>query len=324
MKAFFRSEYGPPDVLRLREVDRPVPAAGEVLVRVRASSINQADLDYLTGTPFITRMGTGIPKPKHAGLGLDVAGVVEEVGAGVTRFAPGDAVFGDLTEHGFGAFAEFACAPASAFAPMPAGLTFEEAATVPQSATLALQGLRGFGRAVRAGHRVLVNGASGCVGPFAVQIAKARGAHVTGVASPTKQDLVRELGADEALDYTRVDVTRGPGYDWILDVAGNHSIRAWRRVLEPGGTYVMVGGPTGRIFGGLVTGTLLSLAGTRRSGLLVWWKPFAPADVATITALLEARTIAPRIDRVFRLDEVPEALRYMAARRARGKLVISI
>ncbi|CAN5686340.1 NAD(P)-dependent alcohol dehydrogenase [soil metagenome] len=324
MKAIVRSEYGPPDVVELREIDRPSVGDGALLVRVGASSINQADLDYLTGRPLMTRMSTGLRKPKDRGLGLDVAGEVEAVGAHVTRFKPGDEVFGDMTEHGFGAFAEYVAAPERAFAPKPIGLTFDQAATVPQSAILALQGLRGFGRTAGQGQRVLVNGASGSVGPFAVQLAKARGAHVTGVCRTAKVDMVRSLGADQVIDYSAQDVTRGERYDWILDVAGNHSIRDWRRALEPGGTYVMVGGPAGRILAGLVAGPLLSLAGSRRSGLMLWWKPFRQEDVATLTEVLESGAVVPLIDRTFPLDDVADGLRYVQDGHARGKVVISV
>ena len=215
-----------------------------MLVRVRAASLNQADLDYLLGKPFLTRMGTGLRTPRNRGLGLDVAGQVEAVGRDVTTFQPGDEVFGDLTAFGYGAFAEYACAPEDAWAHKPASLTFEEAATIPQAAILALQGLK-RGERIEPGDRVLVNGASGNVGPFAVQIAKAFGAHVTGVCSTAKMDMVRGLGADEVIDYTREDYTRsGQRYDWIVDVAGNRSILECRRALKPGGVYVMVGGPT--------------------------------------------------------------------------------
>ncbi len=208
MKAIRRDRYGPPDILELSDIEKPVAKADEVLVRVRAASLNQADLDYLLGKPFLTRMGTGLRTPTNLGLGLDVAGQVEAVGTDVTAFQPGDEVFGDLTECGYGAFAEYACAPEHAWAHKPANLTFEEAATIPQAAILALQGLK-RGERIKPGSRVLVNGASGNVGPFAVQIAKAFGAHVTGVCSADKMDMVRGLGVDEVIDYTREDYTRG-------------------------------------------------------------------------------------------------------------------
>ncbi len=324
MKAIRRDRYGPPDILELNEVEKPVPKSDEVLVRIRASSLNQADLDYLLGKPFLTRMGTGLRTPGNRGLGLDAAGQVEAVGPDVTAFQPGDDVFGDLTAFGYGAFAEYACAPERAWARMPAGLTFEEAATIPQAAILALQGLK-RGERLGSGTRVLINGASGNVGPFAVQIAKAFGAHVTGVCSTAKLDMVRGLGADEVIDYTREDYTRrGQRYDWIVDVAGNRSILECRRALKPGGTYVMVGGPTGRIVGALLLGPLISRAGSRTMGLMLWWKVFRNEDVTLLKELIAARKISPVIDRRYPLADVPEGLRYLQGGHARGKVVITV
>lgn len=324
MKAIVRSVYGSPDVLELAEVALPTVAADGVLVRVRAASLNAADLDYLYGRPFLTKLGTGLRSPRNRGLGLDAAGVVEAVGAEVTRFAPGDAVFGDLTQYGYGAFAEYACAPERAWQPMPGGMTFEGAATIPQAAILALQSLQGR-RRIGPGDRVLVNGASGNVGPFAVQIAKAFGARVTGVCRTDKVDFVRGLGVDDVLDYTRDDYTRmGRRWDWIVDVAGNRSILEIRHALKPRGVYRMVGGPTTRIFGALVLGPLVSLAGSRSMGLAMNWQPFKPSDVAILTGLIEAGTLTPVIDRTYPLSEVPDALRYLDEGRARGKIVITI
>ncbi len=324
MKAIRRDRYGPPDILELSEVEKPVPKNDEVLVRIRASSLNQADLDYLLGKPFLTRMGTGLRTPGNRGLGLDAAGQVEAVGPDVTAFQPGDDVFGDLTAFGYGAFAEYACAPEHAWARMPAGLTFEEAATIPQAAILALQGLK-RGEQIRPGSRVLVNGASGNVGPFAVQIAKAFGAHVTGVCSTAKMDMVRGLGADEVIDYTREDYTQGgQRYDWIVDVAGNRSILECRRALKPGGAYVMVGGPTSRILGALLLGPLISLAGSSKMGLMLWWKVFNKEDVVILNELIGAGRIRPFIDRRYPLADVPEALRYLQGGHARGKVVITV
>jgi NADPH:quinone reductase-like Zn-dependent oxidoreductase len=324
MRAIRRERYGSPDVLELREVETPAVGDGDVLVRVRAASLNQADLDYLYGRPLVTRFGTGFRVPRNVGLGLDAAGHVESVGRGVTAFAPGDAVFGDLTSFGWGAFAELACAPERAWARVPEGLPLETAATIPQAAIIALQGLRG-GRPVRPGDGVLVNGASGNVGPFAVQIAKAWGAHVTGVASPGKLDLVRELGADEVFDYTIDDhTTVRPRFDRIIDIAANRSITANRRALRPGGTYVMVGGPGPRILDGLVRGPLVSLAGSRTMGLCLWWKPFDPPDVAVLLDLVGSGAIRPVIDRRYPLERTADALRHLDAKRARGKIVITI
>ena len=325
MKAIVRSEYGSPDVLELADVDMPAVGEDGVLVRVRAASLNAADLDYLYGKPLLTRMGTGLRRPRNRGLGLDAAGQVEAVGRDVTHGEAGGRGLRGPDRARLRRLCRVACAPERAWAPKPAGMTFEEAATVPQAAILALQGLRGRGRRVQAGQRVLVNGASGNVGPFAVQIAKAFGAEVTGVCSTGKMDLVRELGADHVIDYTREDVSRGGRrYDWIVDVAGNHPILGWRRALRPGGTYVMVGGPTSRILAALVLGPVVSLAGSRKMGLMLWWKPFKKEDVAVLVELIEAGTVAPVIDRRYPLDEVADALRYLKEGRARGKIVITM
>lgn len=324
MKAIVRSRYGSPDVLRLIEVGRPSPKDHEVLVRVRAASVNAADLDYMYGRPFVTRIGTGLSRPRHRGLGLDVAGQVEATGKTVTTFQPGDEVFGDLTLYGYGAFAEYVCAPEKAFALKPAGMTFEEAATVPQAAILALQGLRGK-RQIRPGDDVLINGAGGSVGTFAVQIAKHFGGDVTGVDSTNKLDLLRSIGADHTVDYSREDFTRnGQLYDFILDVAGRRSIFAYRRALSPEGTYVMVGGPTGRILQVLIVGALISMTGKKKLGLMWWWKPFHRTDLAFLVELIGAGKLAPVIDRRYPLSEVPDALRYMEAGHAKGKLVITM
>jgi len=323
IRAFVRSEYGPPDVLRLEEVATPVPKGDEVLVRTRASSINMADVDYLLGRPKFARLGTGLRVPKNRGIGLDVAGVVDEVGENVTRFRPGDEVFGDLSEHGFGAFAEYACAPEAAFAPKPKGLTFEAAAAAPQAGVLALQGLRGK-RPVRAGQRVLINGAGGNVGPFAVQIAKSFDAEVTGVDGTEKLDFLRSIGADHVIDYTEVDYTAtGQQYDRILDVAASRPIRESRRALRPKGVYVAVPGSIAGVFQAAVVGPLTSMAGSRSMGMHQW-KPFNQPDVAFLTQLLESGDVVPVIDRTYPLSEVPEALAYQNEGRARGKVSITM
>jgi NADPH:quinone reductase-like Zn-dependent oxidoreductase len=323
MKAIVRDRYGSPDVLELREIDKPVVEDGEVLVRVHAAGVNMADVDYLRGQPYIARLGTGLPRPKNPVLGLDVAGTVEAVGTSVTRFQPGDQVFGDLTEHGYGAFAEYACAPEDAFARSPAGMTFEEAAAVPQSGIMALQGLVDK-RRIRPGHEVLINGAGGGVGPFAVQIAKSFGAEVTGVDGTEKLDLVRSIGADHVIDYTREDYTQlGRRYDRILDVAGNRSIFDCRRALKPKGRYVVIPGSISRLFQAMVLGPLISTVGSRKMGMLMW-KPFKREDVTLLTELIEAGQVASVIDRRFPLSGVAEALRYQEEGRARGKLVITV
>jgi NADPH:quinone reductase-like Zn-dependent oxidoreductase len=326
MKAAVRERYGTPAVVELRDVERPTPADDQVLVRVRAASVNRADLDGIQPRPAFVRLFIGLRAPRNHRVGIDVAGVVEAVGSSVTRFRPGDEVFADLFAHGQGAFAEYVCAPEKAFQSLPAGMSFEDAATLPHSAILALQGLRRRnGRTPRPGDRVLIGGASGNVGPFAVQIAKSMGAEVTGVCSTAKMDLVRSLGADHVLDYTEVDYTRtGQRYDWILDTDSHHSILRVRRALRPGGVYVTLGGSSLPILGALVLGPLISLAGSRTMGLLLSWKPFDPDDVATLSRLVATGKLKPVIDRRFPLSEVVDALRWVDDGHARGKVVITV
>ena len=323
MQAIVRSRYGSPDVLELRNIDKPLVEDNEVLVRVRAAGVNMADVDYLRGQPHMARLGTGLRRPKNSGLGLDVAGQVEAVGRNVTRFKPGDEIFGDLTEHGYGAFAEYACAPEAAFALKPAGMTFEEAATVPQAGVMAMQSLCSK-RRIRPGDKVLINGAGGNVGPFAVQIAKSFGAEVTGVDSTMKLDMLRSIGADHVIDYTEEDYTKtGQRYDRILDVAAYRSILDSRRALSPGGVYVMIPASIAGMFQAMFLGPLISMAGSQKMGTMMW-KPFKTKDVAFLTNLIEIGKITPVIDRTYPLSEVPEALRYQEEGRARGKIVITV
>ena len=326
MKAALRERYGPPDVVELREIDRPAPADDQVLVRVHAASVNRADLDGLRPKPGFARLFMGIRAPRDRRVGLDVAGVVESVGASVTRFRPGDKVFGDMFSFGQGAFAEYMCAPERAFIAIAPGMSFEDAATLPHSAVLALQGLRlRNGRSIRPGDKVLIDGASGNVGPFAVQLAKSMGAEVTGVSSTDKLEFVRSLGADHVIDYTKVDYTTRPErYDWILDTDSHHPILRCRRALRPNGVYVTLGGTAWTIFTGLVVGPLVSLFSDRWSGLALWWKPFHEPDVATLKELIAAGKVRPVIDRRFPLREVVEALRYVDAGHARGKVIVTI
>jgi NADPH:quinone reductase-like Zn-dependent oxidoreductase len=320
MKAFVRSEYCPSQDIELVDIPTPQPAADEILVRLAASSVNMADVDYLLGRPKIARLGTGLRKPRNHRLGLDVAGTVEAAGENVTRFKPGDEVIGDLTSHGFGAFAEYACASADAFAPKPAGITFEEAAAIPQAGVMALQGLIGKGP-VKPGQKVLINGAGGNVGPFAVQIAKAFGAEVTGVDHTDKLEMIQSIGADHVIDYTKQDYTKtGKRYDRIFDMAAFHSIFATRRSLAPGGVYVMIPGTVNQLLRLLVT-PILSLLGSRKVGMLRW-RPFGLDDVATLTGLIEAGRVKPYIDRVYRFEEIPAALQHQFEGRSRGKLVV--
>lgn len=327
MKAAVRDRYGPPEVVRVAEIDRPEPTADQVLVRVRAASVNRADLDGLYPRWQFTRLFTGLRRPKVARLGLDVAGVVEAVGPEATAFKPGDAVFGDLSTSrlGQGAFAEFVYERETMFSAMPPELSFDEAATLPHAAILALQGLRRRdGRTVGAGDRVLIEGASGNVGPFAVQIAKARGAEVTGVCSPAKVEFVRSLGVDHVLDYRSVDYTRAPErYDWICAVDAHHPLLAARRALARGGTFVALGGPSSWMLSSIVVTPAIALATDQSAGLMIWWKPFAPDDVANLKALIADGSVRPRIDRRYPLAEIVAALRYVDEGRALGKVVIT-
>lgn len=326
MKAAIRDRYGPPDVVRLEDLDRPVPVDDQVLVRVQAASVNRADLDGIRPRPSFVRLFIGLRAPRNRRVGCDVAGVVEAVGSSVTQFRPGDEVFGDLFGFGQGAFAEYVCAPERAFATIPPGMTFEEAATLPHSAILALQGLRlSNRRSIGPGDKVLIGGASGNVGPFAVQIAKAMGAEVTGVCSTAKVDLVRSLGADHVIDYTRVDYTAtDERYDWILDTDSHHSIFRIRRALRPGGVYVTLGGTSSPILQALLLGPLISRFGGRRMGLMLWWKPFHADDVATLKELITAGKVKPVIDRRYPLSEVVAALRHVDEGGAQGKVVITV
>lgn len=327
MTAAYAARYGPPDVVRLREVDRPTPKADEVLVRVRAASVNRADLDGLKPKPGFLRLFMGIRAPRNQEIGVDAAGIVEAVGPDATRVAPGDAVMTDLFAAGkAGAFAEFVCARERAFQPIPAGMSFQEAATLPHSAVLALQGMRlRDGRTFAPGARVLIDGASGNVGPFAVQVAKAMGAEVTAVASTHKLDFVRTLGADHVIGYEAVDYTKtGERYDWIVAVDAHHPIRAVRRALKPNGVYVAMGGTTGTIIASLGGSLVWSRFGDRWSGLMLWWKPMHAPDVDRLKELIAAGALRPVIDRSFPLGEVAEALRWVEDGRPRGKVVITV
>ena len=322
MKAIVHHKYGAPGVLEPRDVDKPAPTDDGVLVRVRASSVNPAEWYAVTGTPYVARPAMGPLRPKHAVPGADFAGTVEAVGSAVTDLRPGDAVFGGTSS---GAFAEYVCVR-QAVVTKPANLTFEQAAAVPTAAVTALQGLRDKGR-IRPGQKVLVNGASGGVGTFAVQLAKALGAEVTGVCSTRNVDLIRSLGADHVIDYTRVDFTRsGQRYDLLLDVAGSRSWPECRRVLDRKATLVLVGGPkANRWLGplGHVAGVrLASLGASQRVVFFV--AKFNREDFVVLQELLEAGKVTPVIDRRYALSELPAALRYLGEGHARGKVVISV
>lgn len=323
MKAIVRDRYGSPDDLGFEDIVKPVPAEGEVLVRVKASSVNMADLDYLRGFPFAARIGMGLRKPRNKLLGFDVAGRVEAIGKNVTQLQPGDEVWADLSGSRYGAFAEYVCAGEDVFRLKPAGLTFEEAATVPHSAVLALQGLRGK-REIQPGHKVLINGAGGCVGPFAVQIAKSFGAEVTGVDNTGKLDMMRSIGADHVIDYTSEDFIRnGQRYDMILDIAATHSILDYRRALNPRGSYVVIANSLTRFFQAFFIGAWISALGKKRMGIFVWHSNRRD-DLEFLTGLLESGKVNPLIDRCFELSDVPDALRYVQEGKARGKVVITV
>lgn len=319
MKAIVRYTYGS---LSLEEVDKPTIKDDEVLVRVRAASVNPYDWHYLTGTPYIMRMGAGLRKPKETAMGVDVAGVVEAVGPDVTQFQPGDEVFGMRG----GAFAEYMGVREGRIALKPAGLTFEQAAAAPLAALTALQALRDKGK-IRPGQQVLINGASGGVGTFAVQLAKVFGAKVTAVCSTRNVDTARSLGADRVIDYTREDFLQsGQQYDLILDVAGNRSIADRKRALAPEGILVLVGGPKkGRLLGPLTSMlklVLASKAGSRKMTPML--TQLVNEDLVALRKLLETGQLKPVIERTYPLHEVPQALRYVGEGHSQGKIVITV
>ncbi len=319
MKAIVYDKYGPPEVLQLQEVEKPAPKDNEVLVKVNVVSLNAADLEYLRGTAMI-RMG-GLLKPKHKILGSDIAGRVETVGKNVKQFQPGDEVFGDLFYGGFGAFAEYVCVPENALALKPTSMSFEEVVTLPQSGLLAMQGLRDK-RQIQPGQKILINGAGGGTGTFAVQIAKSFGAEVTGVDSTSKLDMVRSIGADQVIDYMKEDYTKsGQRYDLILDMKGNRSTLDYKRALHPGGTFIMVGGSWARLFQLLLLGSLISIVGSKKMGFLAY-KP--NKDLALLMDLIEAGKVVPIIDKRYPLSEVAEALQYLGEGHVRGKVVITM
>lgn len=323
MKAVVQDRYGSPDVLELREVEQPVAGDGEVLVRVHAAGLDQGVWHLMAGLPYLVRIsGVGLRAPKNPIRGVDVAGRVEAVGENVTRFQPGDEVFGTCR----GSFAEYACARADRLVPKPAALGFAQAAAVPVSGCTALQAVRDHGK-VRPGDRVLVVGAGGGVGTFAVQLAKALGAEVTGVCSTTKTDLVRSIGADRVVDYTREDFADGRSrYDVVLDIAGNRPLSRLRRALAPEGTLVLVGGEGGGRWLGGVDRQLraLVLSPFVRQELRTWIASQPTDDLEELRELLEAGKITPVVDRAFLLSEVPEAVRYLREGRARGKVVVTV
>jgi NADPH:quinone reductase-like Zn-dependent oxidoreductase len=323
MKAVVRHTYGSPDVLELEEVETPTPQDDEVLIKVHAASVNAGDWRMLRADPFLARLDVGLLRPRNKILGFDVAGTVEAVSSAVTQFRPGDQVFGNIFDLRGGAFAEYVAAPERLLVRKPANVTFQQAAAVPLAAVTASRGLRHYGQ-TKPGHQVLINGASGGVGTFAVQIAKALGAEVTAVVSTRNVDLAHSLGADHVIDYTREDPLAGgeDRYDVILAVNGYQPISAYRRALRPGGTYVMAGGSAAQLFQTMFVGPWMSKSGGRKLVMLET-KP-SREDLAFVAGLIEAGKVVPVIDRCYPLGEVPEAIRYLEAGHARGKVVIGV
>lgn len=320
MKAVVYTEYGSPDVLQLKEVAKPTPTDDEMLIRVLAVSINGSDKEALIGKPFYTRIG-GLRKPRHQILGSDIAGQVEMVGKNIREFQAGDEVFGELPGY-HGGFAEYVCAPEKTLARKPASMTFEEAAAIPQAGVIALRGIRTKGQ-VQPGQKVLINGAGGSAGTFAVQLAKLSGAEVTGVDNTGKLDFLRSLGADHVIDYTREDFTKnGKQYDLILDFIAHRSVFAYARALRPNGTCFFVGGAVSVLFQILLLGPLIRIAKSKKLRLLV--VPQNRSDLVSIAELCEAGKVIPVIDKQYSLSEVPEALRYVVEGCHKGKVVITL
>jgi NADPH:quinone reductase-like Zn-dependent oxidoreductase len=316
MKAFIRDRYGPPETLRMAEVDKPAPEADEVLVKVLGISVNPADWHCLRGRPLFSRATLGLPRPKHRILGGDVAGQVEAVGSSVTQFTPGDEVYANLLDHGYGGFAEYVSAPVDVTSLKPGNLSFEAAAAVPTAAITALQGLQYHGR-IRPEQQVLINGASGGIGTFAVQIAKSYGSEVTGVTSTRNIELVRSLGADHVIDYTRTDFVRdGRRYDLILDTIGNRSVRDLKRALTEGGKAAVVG------FTSVPKLIAVSLRGGK--GIAMVSAHATAQDLELLTELIQADKVRPQIDRRYTFAEIPAAIAYLEQGHARGKVVVGM
>ena len=321
MKAIVYTKYGPPDVLQFKEVEKPAPKEGQILVKVYAASANPLDWHFMRGSPFLARLAGGLRKPKNPRLGADIAGRVEAVGAAVTQFRPGDEVFGQ-SKGAKGAFAEYACADENELALKPAGLSFEQAAAAPVAAITALQGLRDHGQ-IHSGQKVLIHGASGGVGTFAVQLAKAFGAEVTAVSSTRNVDMARQMGADHVIDYTQKDFSRnGQRYDLIVAVNGNHPLRDYLRALNPGGLYVALGGSIPQFLQGVLLGPLVSRLGRKKVRSFI--AKMNQADLLLLKELLETGKVVPVIEKCYPLNETAEAISYLAKGHARGKVVIMV
>ena len=324
MKAITYCDYGSPDVLRVEEIEKPTPTDDQVLIRVRAASINPYDWHFLEGTPYVMRLESGLRKPKKRQLGVDYAGVVEAVGKRVTELKPGDEVFGGKQ----GALAEYVCARANRAVRKPPGVSFEQAASLPIAATTALQGLRDSGK-LKPGQDVLINGASGGVGTFAVQLGKDFGAHVTAICSTRNMELVRSLGAEQVVDYTKEDFTNSPKrYDLILDNVGTQPLTSFRRVLKPNGICVLIGGggpDEGRWIGPLsrpLKAKLMSPFMSQNFAMML--ADINPKDLSILANLVQTGKVRPVIDRTYKLAEIPEAIRYLEKGHARGKVIITI
>jgi len=320
MKAIVTTKYGPPDVLEFKDVAKPEPKENEVLIKIHAASVNAYDWHLLTADiPLVRLMGGGLLKPQNPIPGADIAGQVEAVGSSVTQFKPGDEVFGDISKGGF---AEYACAPENKLALKPLNLSFEQAAAVPMAGITALQGLRDEGK-IQPGQKVLINGASGGVGTFALQIAKMFGAEVTAVCSTRNLEQALSLGADHVIDYTKEDFTRsGQQYELIFAANGYHPLSAYQRALTPQGIYIMAGGTAAQIFQSMLLGPLMSKKGGKTMGGVA--AKISQKDLVTLKELLEAGKIVPVIDQRFPLSEAAEALRYLGAGHARGKVIITV
>lgn len=320
MKAIVRSEYGSPEVLHLAEVAKPVPTDDQVLIKIYAVSINGSDREALEGRPLYVRIG-GLLKPGQKILGSDIAGRVEAVGKNITLFQIGDEVFGELSGY-YGGFAEYACASENTLARKPAGLTFEQAAAIPQGGVIALRGIHEQGN-VQPGQQVLINGAGGSAGTFAVQLAKLYGAEVTGVDSTAKIDFLRSLGADHVIDYRRQDFTKNEKqYDLVLDLVAHRSVLAYKRALKPNGTCFFVGGSVGTLFQILLLGSWIKKSENKSVRILI--VPQNRKDLISVTQLVESGKIVPVIDKQYPFSQVPEAMRYVSEGRAKGKVVIKM
>ncbi len=318
MKAVVYEKYGPPEVHQIKEISKPIPNENEILVKIHASAINSSDSTLTRGKPFLGRLWQGFLKPKNKTLGSDIAGQVEAVGRNIKEFKPGDEVFGDIGDVGFGGFAEYITIPEKTIVLKPTNLTFKEAASIPQASVVALQGLRNHGQ-IKKGQKVLINGASSGIGIFAVQIAKYFGAEVTGVCSTKKIDMIHSIGADNVIDYAKEDFTKsGQHYDLIFDLHVSHSISEYKRALTPHGTYIACDFNPTSIF----LGPIISLFGSKR--VKSYMAKLNKKDLSYIRQLIESGKIKPIIDRCYSLNQIAEAINYYEEKHTKGKIVIKV